>query len=249
MKQKIKHTRPTGFAARVMYVIRRSRDYEIEYFATLGENSRSAVGTMENWAPKDLLAHLTYWRRRAVEAVSYMSRGQNPPEYPSTEEANRLNFIECRNMSFLTLTREAETVMEAIQLIVERFSQEELQKIGFHAQIPDRSLLGYLLYKCYIHPVYHLSLAYLRLGKLSAVNRLQDAMVKDVLSLDDSPNSRAVVYYDRACFYALTGQKDRALTALTESLVNRPELKVQARDDSDLVSLQDNPQFQELVAD
>lgn len=230
-----------------MVVIQRARLHEIAYFATLGENARLAVGTLDNWAPKDLLAHITYWRRRAVEAASYMSRGQNPPDYPSTEESNRLNFIECQNKSFQTLTREAETVLEAIQLIVERYTQEDLQKVGFHASIPDRSMLGYLLYKCYIHPVYHLSLAYLRLGNMSAVNRLQDGMVKDVLSLDDTPNTRGAVYYDRACFYALTGQKARAIKALQESLANRPELKLQARGDSDLVNLQDDPQFQVLV--
>ena len=54
--------------------------------------------------------------------------------------------------------------------------------------------------------------------------------------------------YNLACFYATTGQPDKALPLLPEALRLRPDLVEWSKEDSDLDTLRDMPAFQALYA-
>jgi len=231
-----------------MRIIRRCHQWELDYFDSVSPSERSALGTYENWAPKDRISHITYWRRRCIEKLSYLYRGRNSPEYPSPEECNRQNFTENRDKPVQALLHEANLVLEALPLAVGRFRDEELQKMDVHPGLRGNSILGYILDQCYSHPVYHLCEGYLHLGNALRVNQLQDQRIIDITNLDDSTYSVGTAYYDRACFSALLGETDAALSHLQKSLAGRPDLKPWAIQDAELASIREDPRFQELVA-
>lgn len=238
---------PKDIPTHLMGLIKKAHRLEMEYLNSLSEGERQAAGTYEQWAPKDRISHITYWRRRSVETLSYLLRGQNPPEYPDYEECNRQNFEETKNQSLQALLREAETVLSAFPLALARFSEEDFRKPNFHPHLKNRTLLGYAINDGYFHPLYHITDAYLKLGNIDKVNQLQDQMVADITAIDDSPWSFGTVYYDRACFYALTGDNERAAEFLAKSFPLRPELVNWAREDGDLASLREDPGFQVLL--
>jgi tetratricopeptide (TPR) repeat protein len=57
-----------------------------------------------------------------------------------------------------------------------------------------------------------------------------------------------IAYYNLACAYALTGQKDKALNALQQALEQGPWMKKQAQRDPDLATLREDSRFQALTA-
>jgi tetratricopeptide (TPR) repeat protein len=239
---------PKDIQTHLLGLIKKSHRLELEYLNSLSDGARNSVGTFEEWAPKDRISHNTYWRRRCVESLSYISRDQKPPEYPPYEECNRQNFEETRELSVHVLLREADLVLTAIPMVLERFTEEEFRKFGFTPHIKNNTLLGYTIHNCYFHPLYHISEAYLRLGNLSQVDAIQDLVMKDISGIDDTPFSLGTVYYDRSCFYAMAGDSAQALEYLQKSLGLRPDLAAWAREDSDLISLREDARFIELVA-
>ncbi|MHB8191764.1 MAG: TPR end-of-group domain-containing protein [Bellilinea sp.] len=230
-------------STQIMWILQKSHRVVMNYLNSLSEGERTASGSFEAWAPKDRLSHITYWRRRTVESLSYISRGQTPPEYPPYEECNRLNFEETKDKSVKMLIHDAENVLEAFPLVLQRFSEEGLRSAGSHPREKEGTLLSYILGNGYVHPVYHITEAYLKLGDLETANRLQDMMVSDMLGLDDSPRSQGAILYDRACFYALSGRPAQALEFLRRALAFRPDLKAWAKEDSDLASIREEPEF------
>lgn len=229
-------------------MVEKSHRWELEYLDAFSEAERSAEGSYENWAPKDRIAHITYWRRRAVEKLAYLSRGQNPPDYPQPEDCNRQTFMENRHKSVQALLLDADKVLEALSLALGRYSEDELRELRGPSSLRHPSLLGYVIDQCYSHPVYHLCDAYLHLDQWNKVDQLQAQRVLDVTGLDPSPFAAATVYYDRASFAALTGDRENALTYLEKCLSGRPDLKQFASQDEDLRSLRDDPRFQALLA-
>ncbi|MRR31467.1 hypothetical protein EG834_14345, partial [bacterium] len=96
---------PKSFQTHLMGLIKKSHRLELEYLNSLSDGERNATGTFEQWAPKDRISHNTYWRRRCLESLSYISRDQHPPEYPPYEECNRQNFDETRGKAVQALLR------------------------------------------------------------------------------------------------------------------------------------------------
>jgi hypothetical protein len=55
------------------------------------------------------------------------------------------------------------------------------------------------------------------------------------------------LHYNLACLEAIAGQRAAALAALTDAIRLRPAAAAWAREDEDLASLRDDPQFRALV--
>ncbi|HVU76490.1 MAG TPA: hypothetical protein VHC67_02835 [Gaiellaceae bacterium] len=57
----------------------------------------------------------------------------------------------------------------------------------------------------------------------------------------------AVIHFNAACIYSLTGRKDEALTHLARAIELSPETRDLAKEDSDLDAIRGEPRFGELV--
>ena len=217
------------------------------YLKNLSASERDASGNYAAWAAKDTLAHITYWERRGVEVLSYLSRGETPPEYPSFEQVNRSVFEENHLMTLKVIQRNADATLAAIRTVLGRFSDKDLIETGYSAWRGGKPLLGYVLHVFYTHPMWHLGLAYLKLGDSAQAERLQAIVEKAVLEVDPSGETRALLAYDAACLAQLTGDSDRALIRLREAVSLRPDLALSAQQDPDFSGLQGDPRFVTLT--
>lgn len=73
-----------------------------------------------------------------------------------------------------------------------------------------------------------------------------ETLVEAIREAGLPPEELGGALYNMACFYAKLDYSERALTALSEALQLRPSLTEWAKQDSDLASLHNNPDFQTL---
>jgi tetratricopeptide (TPR) repeat protein len=228
-------------------LLRKAHNLEIAFLNTLSEAERSAQGTYENWAPKDLIAHTTYWRRRTIENLAYLARNQQPAEYPEYEQVNRETFNQYRDKNLPSLIKESGTTLTTLLEVLNRFSEDDLTAPDRFPWRNGQPLLSYILNNGYIHVIAHLAAAYIKLGDRPAAERLQESAVEDVTALDPNPASRGLALYDLACLYAGSQGKEKALSLLAEAFKLRPSLIAWSQQDPDLASLHNDPVFQELI--
>ena len=107
--------------SRLIRLIHFAQEAENDYLGILSVGERAAQGTYQEWAPKDMVAHTNYWRKRAIEMLAYLSREQQPPEYPSDEQVNRENFEENHDVPLEQLMRESRSILKAMEEALRRF--------------------------------------------------------------------------------------------------------------------------------
>lgn len=233
---------------KLIRIIYRAREAEDDYLGALSDGERAAHGTYQDWAPKDLLAHINYWRKRVVESLAYHSRMQPPPDYPDFEVSNRENFEQNVDLPLEFHLREARTIIKSLEEVLPRFEDEDLTDPQRYPWRKGTPLISSIISNCYLHPINHLCINYLKIGNHAIAFQLQEEVVREVSEIHDSPASRNLALYDLACFFAQTGNLDKAIEKLTEVLPFSNELADWSRQDPDLVALQDDPRYLALIA-
>jgi tetratricopeptide (TPR) repeat protein len=246
-KSKKEHMDSDSVISRLVALIYRAHEAEMDFIAGLSDGERAAQGTYEDWAPKDLIAHTNYWRKRAIESLAYLSRGQNPPEYPDYMQVNRENFEENGGLPLQYQLRESKVILKALIDALNRFDDEDLTDPDRYPWRKGQPLIAYVISNAYIHPITHLCQNYLKLGDQVSAQKLQEAAVTEISEVDPGPASRNLAVYDLACLFAQTGELEKALKYLAEVLPQSRELADWSRQDSDLAALHDDPRYLALV--
>ena len=74
-----------------------------------------------------------------------------------------------------------------------------------------------------------------------------DDVTRNSLTLDESTSWQGQALYNLACFYALSGEKDKSLENLSKAFSLRPDMIEWSKEDTDLASLWDEPAFLALA--
>ena len=93
------------------------------------------------------------------------------------------------------------------------------------------------------HPQSHIADFYVKRGKLEKATQMQEALTE---KLKGSPPWESTAAYNLACFYALNGMKEKAIPKLKEAFKLMPDLLEWSKQDSDLNSLRELPEFKAL---
>ncbi|GAP09776.1 uncharacterized conserved protein [Bellilinea caldifistulae] len=234
---------------KIVTLLQRAYQAEMDLIESLSEGERSAEGTFENWSPKDSLAHTTYWRQRMVETLAYAFRNQAPPSYPPYDQVNREVYFDKQHIPLAALLREAQSTMNAVKEALNRFEDEDLTDPHRFEWRKGTPLLSYILGNGYIHVIQHLVHTYRKLNDLPRASSLQEEALQWVSSLAELGASRALLLYDLACLLTGGGEFDRALDLLEEALQLDPHLVEWCRQDPDLNDLRGVPRFQKLTSD
>lgn len=233
--------------SRLIRLIHFAQEAENDYLGILSVGERAAQGTYQEWAPKDMVAHTNYWRKRAIEMLAYLSREQQPPEYPSDEQVNRENFEENHDVPLEQLMRESRSILKAMEEALRRFEDEDLTDPGRYPWRKGQPALITIVNDAYLHPIAHLCQFCLKTGDQATAFQLQEAVVKDVCEVVDNPVSRNLVIYNLACFLAQIGKIDQAIEKLAEVFPDSPDLAEWSRQDLDLACLQNDPRYLALI--
>ena len=231
---------------RLLTIIEQSRKGVAAFVSGLPDEEREAAGTYEQWCAKDNVAHLAYWVNERVERLEATARGDEPPPPPGHyEQANADCFQRYCQTPWDEVRTFAESSLNRLAEAVRRLSQDQLLAPSSGDGRPLwMDIVGY----AYTHPLMHLAGYHIQHGRPLRAALLWQEWGALVAPLDDGADWQGLVRYNQACGFALAGQKPQALEELREALKLRPSLTAWSKQDSDLASLHDLPEFKALYA-
>ncbi len=122
----------------------------ISRFDSLSEAEMRAVGVTREWSAKDLLAHLAYWERAAVEQVREFEAGKWRPKQRTRAQIERINreVVSANRATPRHLLREELILARSEIVAAMKRAPEELE---------ERSPLAHVVYsQCVRHRGHHL---------------------------------------------------------------------------------------------
>lgn len=212
------------------------RNAEHDLFAMVPPDTRETTGTIGDWSPKDVLAHLGAWR--AIEARRLEARaaenGASPTDDPAPnapiDEANAMLQARHRDLTWGAVAAEADASVDALIAAVERSSTDVL------CECDDGSVAG-IGANGVNHAVGHLP----EIADLAGGRARFDAFAREVETILRAghvpPRDSGVILYNIACAQALSGQLGEARRLLAAAFARRHDLADLAKDDLDLAAL------------
>jgi len=224
-----------------------TRRVEGEYIGGLTAQERQAADAPDDWAAKDLLAHVTTWRERGAEELKVIHQGPLPPEAKELDEVNRAIFDENHGQAWEVVQRRAKASWVAYIDALGGLN-EDLLGASATADQADRPLWRRVTVDAGNHPVLHYAEFARRRDRTAAATRWMEGAAPLLLAVDPADEWHGVVRYNLACYYAQIGMPDKALDSLRMSLELNPGLVEWSRQDSDLTLLHQDPRFLALFA-
>jgi len=232
--------------AKLVDLLQRAHEEERTFFASLGDDERSAIGTPEHWSVKDVTAHLAEWKARMGQRLVAARRNETPPKYDDVDEANAEIFEQYRHQSwadvlkaleraYSELVEQTRAMLESDLVDAERFPWQEGRPLW-------RNIVG----SGYSHPVQHLAQLYVERGERDYATQMQETAAELLASLDDSPGWQGVTIYNLACHYALSGEREKAIAKLGGALQLNPDLVEWSKQDPDFASIRAEPAYRSL---
>lgn len=213
------------------------RAAEQDLFAMIPPATREAAGTIGDWSPKDVLAHLGAWR--AVEARRLEARAageEASSDDPALDEpidgSNARLQARHRDLGWGAVVGEASASIDELIAAVERSSTEVL------CECDDGSVAG-IGANGVNHAVGHLP----EIADLVGGGARFDAFASEIETILSAghvaPHDSGVILYNIACAQALSGQLDDARRLLAAAFARRHDLSELAKHDPDLAILGD----------
>ncbi|HEX9140831.1 MAG TPA: DinB family protein [Gaiellaceae bacterium] len=103
--------------------------------AEIGENRMEEPGVAGAWSIKDVVAHLTAWRRRTVRRLEAAAIGQPEPahDWPADlhedDEINAWFHQRDRNKSLRETLTESRRVFEQLVSVIEKFPEDAVDRL------------------------------------------------------------------------------------------------------------------------
>jgi tetratricopeptide (TPR) repeat protein len=229
--------------ARLIQLIDLSRSFQQQLIADLDPAERAAAGTWEQWSIKDELAHVTAWQLNSLARMAALIHAEPVPDFGDYETINRAIYATNHDRSMAEIIAEGERAYADFVALIRSLSEEDLVQPARFSEQERRSLAAQIMSNGFEHPIVHYANNYQQRGNLARATQLYEASVAAVADL---PEWYGSARYNLACFYALSGQTDRAIAELREALQLRPDLLEWSKEDTDLASLRDNPAYQAL---
>ncbi len=222
--------------------------YELEqaFITDLSSAELQRKGTLENWAAKDVAAHIAEWKRRqALDIASAMSGG-TPERVEHFDQPNQEIFEAYRDQPWSAILDLSAEAYRAIVEQVEFLTEVDLTEADILPGQDERPLWKLIVSVCYTHSVLHLIDYLSKQGEVTRATELAEKMASSLLEMDSSSDWQGIVRYNLACHYALAGRKSDALSELEQALSLNPELTEWSKEDSDFESIRADPAYQSL---
>jgi tetratricopeptide (TPR) repeat protein len=238
---------PVPTKTRLIEMLERARSEERQFIDSLSVDERSFAGSMERWSAKDIVGFLSFIRGLLAYRLSVAASGKEPEHPNFTDELSADVYQANHAQPWEAILAESDRTFGNMIAQVKKFSNEDLANPGRFPWRKGRPLWQMVLIPAYFLPYYHVAHFYYGRGDAPRANFMQEQVVESLNQMDPDQAWHARSFYNLACFYATTGQKDRAIARLQEALQLAPHLTPWAKEDRDLVSLHHEPAFQTLV--
>lgn len=139
------------------------------------------------------------------------------------------------------------------QELVRDLSDQQREASGTPEHWSAKDLIAHItawqqiIFNNYTHTLDHLSRFFLEHNDQPRADLIQENIAEELSQLDDRPTWQGNTRYNLACFYAITGQPAKAIPLPREALQLNPSLADWSKQDSDLNSLRQNPDYRALL--
>ena len=230
----------------LLSLLERAHQAQQEWIADLSPAERETIGTPEEWSPKDMLAHTTFWQQVTVERLAAAQRGTEPPKYDDFQTVNEQIFEERREHTWQQVVDDAQHTYAALIEQVRNLDEQALTDPQRFAWNNGRALASSILGNGHWHPLEHVARHYFAHGEPVRASELLERTVVREPALEVLPQDRGAGLYNLACLYATLGHPEKALPLLPDALRLRPDLIEWSKQDSDLDVLRGEPAFKAL---
>jgi tetratricopeptide (TPR) repeat protein len=243
-------TAHTDARAALISLVKLSQAREEAFRAELSATERNLVGTAEQWAPKEVIAHIGFWKHRQAARVETMAHGEEPAEEPADGpdwgQLNTETWPEHARLTWDESVARSDQATRDLIAALQRLPREML------ANLDDQASQGNLLIDTTLgnslgHLAEHMANHYRSLGDTERATQTQQEAVQAIIAANLGPSHEGSARYNLACYYALHGQASDAIDELRAAFAKRPDLIPWARQDHDLDSLRAEPAYQALI--
>ncbi len=212
------------------------------------------VGTLEHWSVKDTLAHIVAWQTRWVDWLEPLAQGrpvdENGPRhlnYTDAEENARNAEIFSENLmrSWDEVVGESRRVYARFLELAPLLSEDDFSNPRRFAWAKGRPFWRRISSTFYWHPQAHVMEACLARGEAERGMAVASGFAHQVRD-DETLEEQGGALYNLACFYARLGKAREAIASLKPAFALNPDLIEWCKQDHDLDSLRDLPEFREL---
>jgi tetratricopeptide (TPR) repeat protein len=232
---------------RLIDLFEQSRRNLHAWIEQLSPAEREEAGGPKRWSAKDQVAHICAWREVSVEHLQMIRNGEKPPDINEFDPINAQFYEAHRLMTWDEMLEKEKRLARAFVDELQALSEEQLTDPERNPWRNGRPVWNYAMIEVYTHPEMHRAFYYAERGRLEQANRIQENLAHTLAAFSDQPRYQAIAHYNLGCHYATTGQKDKALLPLKEAFALSPALAEWSKQDTDLASLQDMPEFQALI--
>lgn len=232
----------------LIHLLQRGRDETRAFVASLSPEECGAEGTVDHWAAKDIINHSTAWAALLVSNLEAAGRGDPIAVYDDYLSHNDRMFEQFKERSWEETLHLLETTWDDLIAFVEATMEDDLQVTDRLSTQNGRPLWRMLSGTAFEHPVMHLAYYQIEMGYPARAVALYEKASHLLEPLDSSDTWQGLVRYNRACIYALGGERDKALADLKEGLRLNPQLVEWSKQDPDLLPLHDDPAYEAIYA-
>lgn len=211
--------------------LKKGRQVEKEFIATLSDEERNAEGTFEIWSVKDNIAHNAYWRKHHAEDVLAVLAGKTPTHMD--EQINHEVYSRYKDQSWEDVDTLVNAGMKCMGEAIASISEDDLQRDDFYPWEQGVPMWREILGNIYMHPIVHLAEWHIKRGNPARAAEMYQEMTRQVIRLDDSPAWQGTIRYNNACSFSLLGDRETAINELREALKLNPGLMEWSRQDTD----------------
>jgi hypothetical protein len=209
----------------------------------LTEKERSETGSVKRWTFKDVIVHSTFWWNVFLDRLQAAAQDKQAKEMP--EDINPINdavLEEHKHDSWEVVLKENTRVRQEVLKWLEKLSEEDLTDTGKYEWMRGRALYHQFLGDCW-HDEWHFARYLAEHDRLDEGVAIQENFVAQLKIL---PEWEYVAIYNLACFYSVSGMKDKAIATLKKALKMNPEMKKWSKEDPDFENIRNDPEYQKI---
>lgn len=209
----------------------------------LSEKERNEVGSIKRWGFKDVLVHSTFWWNVFLDRLQAASQGKEVKKMP--EDINTVNdgvLEEHKNDSWDKVLKENKQVKQEVLKWLDKLSEEDLTDTEKYEWMRGRALYHQFLGDCW-HDEWHYARYLAEHGRLDEGVALQENLVAQLKIL---PDWEYIAIYNLACFYSVSGMKEKAIATLKKALKMNPEMKEWSKEDPDFENIRKDPEYKKI---
>ena len=216
------------------------------YLVSMSDEARSAEGKVDDWSPKDVLAHIAFWDANVAKDLAE-AESRQPSDGEDYLKINDRVWEQHKDSPWADIEAIVDETHDKLLNNLRKLDEEALVDPDRFEWLRGRALWRGVAFTSYYHALQHVAVLYADQGDLEYANHIQEQAAEEQKRLSNSDDWLGTVRYNLGCHYAITGQRDKALAQVKAGFELYPTLKKWAPDDPDLELIHDDEQFKALI--